>query len=102
MTPHRFQEYAQDTAGSESAAAHATSDLENAGIFGRKAQGSDGNDGVARPAARQTTMEMLGLTFGKHAKRGITSWFVVSNTRPRSTHSHSTHIRPGPDRWPPR
>ena len=92
MTPHRFQEYAQDTAGSESAAAHATSDLENAVISGRKAQGSDGNDGVARPAARQTTMEMLGLTFGKHAKRGITSWFVVSNARPRSTHSHSTHI----------
>ena len=27
---------------------------------------------------RQTTMEMLGLTFGKHAKRGITSWFIIA------------------------
>lgn len=28
--------------------------------------------------SRKTTMDMLGLTFGKHAKRGITSWFVIA------------------------
>eukprot|EP01043_Picozoa_sp_COSAG02_P031447 COSAG02_NODE_2053_length_9994_cov_7.402628_3_plen_188_part_00 len=28
--------------------------------------------------SRHTTMDILGVTFGKHAKRGITSWFIFA------------------------
>jgi hypothetical protein len=38
----------------------------------------DVEGGGHRDRSRQTTMEMLGLTFGRHAKRGITSWFIFA------------------------